>query len=276
MLSYFFPSKQSEEEARSGEDKHAKQFDAAKKPSSALERAMKVHTITAKIHYEKGVVAAREEVEGVEEAFVIHNVLTPAECERYIQLTEELGYTDAPISTGLDSAVMMKDVRDNLRVMWEASKEMMDPMWQRVASLIPETLVVGSSGKKWRIVKEHPLNERFRFYRYDAEQVFQPHFDGCFPRNRTPGEEEQSHFTFIIYLNAGFDGGETTFFPGSINSLWNKSRVTHKERRVNPITGSALLFRHTGINSPLHEGSAHHTKGMRKYVLRTDVMYRAE
>jgi len=218
------------------------------------------------------VVATKEDLKNVPEAFLLHNVLTPEECATFIRLTEELGYTDAPLSTGLNSAVMAKDVRDNLRVMWEASQEMMDPIWQRIAHLIPDSFTIGSSGRTWRIVKDHPLNERFRFYRYDEEQIFQPHFDGCFPRKHNV---EQSHFTFIIYLNDGFDGGETTFFPGGINSLWARKK-THEEVRVNPQLGSAVLFRHTGSNSPLHEGSPHHSKGMKKYVLRSDIMYRAD
>lgn len=273
MLSYFFPQKNGkanerdkDAEARSQVDKHAKQFD-----ESPLARAMKVHTVAAKIYYEPNVIATKEDVEGVPEAFIIHNALTPRECEKYIEITEGLGFTDAPISTGLNSAQMMKDVRDNLRVMWQATPEMMNPIWERIKTLIPATVTLGS-GKEWHIVNEHPLNERFRFYRYDEKQIFQPHFDGCFPRKIG---EEQSHFTLIIYLNDGFDGGETTFFPGNINSMWNAQRKTHQEKRVNPKVGSALLFRHSGVNSPLHEGSPHRSPGMRKYVLRTDVMYRA-
>jgi predicted 2-oxoglutarate/Fe(II)-dependent dioxygenase YbiX len=276
MMAYLF-SGGKKTERTTGEDpdevaRRKADRDAAAFEKSAVSRAMKVHTLANKnIYYQEGLHATREDVEGVPEAFVLHDVLTPKECQKYIEITEELGYTDAPISTGLNSATMMKDVRDNMRVMLEAPKELMDPIWERVAALIPEQVTVGSSGKIWTIAKDHPLNERFRFYRYDAEQTFQPHFDGCFPRSH----DEQSHFTFIIYLNDGFDGGETTFFPGNINSMWNKNRQTHKERRVNPRIGSALLFRHTGLSSPLHEGSPHHTPGMRKYVLRTDVMYRS-
>lgn len=33
----------------------------------------------------------KEEVEGVPEAFVLHNVLTPEECDFYINFTEKLG-----------------------------------------------------------------------------------------------------------------------------------------------------------------------------------------
>jgi len=230
-----------------------------------MARANVVHEVDLDVHYAEGVVAHREEIEGVPSAFLIHNVLTPEECELYIQESERLGFTDAPLTVGQDRYEMAKDVRDNLRVMWKASARMLIPIWERIRDLIPHEL---PDFRGWEVVHENGLNERFRFYRYDPEQIFRPHFDGCFRRN----EAEQSHYTFIIYLNEGFDGGETTFFPGNRGGMFS-SRQNKKEVRVNPRRGSALVFRHTGGDSPLHEGSPHHTPGMRKYVLRSDVMY---
>jgi len=185
-----------------------------------LERAMKVHEDKVDFHYAPNVKVNKTELEGVPEAFLLHNVLTEEECLKYIKETERLGYTDAPISTGLNSARMMKDVRNNLRVMWKASPEMTQPIWERICDLIPETITTPDG--VWNLLKEDSLNERFRFYRYDMKQSFEPHFDGCFPRS----DKERSHFTCIIYLNEGFDGGETTFYPRGRNSMWNQRGST--------------------------------------------------
>jgi hypothetical protein len=39
-----------------------------------------------------------------------------------------------------------------------------------------------------------------------------------------------------IYLNDGFEGGETVFFPGNRNTLWSSHvREGIKENRVNPV-----------------------------------------
>lgn len=95
-------------------------------------------------------------------------------------------------------------------------------------------------------------------YQDDTEQVFQPHYDGCFRRSET----ECSMFTLLVYLSDGFKGGQTTFFPD------NKSKIS-----VDPNVGQALAFWHRGPWSPLHEGTPHHSKGLYKYVLRSDVMY---
>ena len=61
--------------------------------------------------------------------------------------------------------------------------------------------------------------------------------------------------TFIVYLNDGFQGGDTAFLDDDV--------VAH------PKPGRALLFQH----QILHEG-CQVLAGV-KYVLRTDVMYRA-
>jgi hypothetical protein len=89
--------------------------------------------------------------------------MTHEECHQWIQVTEELGYTEAPVSTGYNSAKMMKDVRDNKRVMWQVTHAEMDTIWGRVKDYVPQTVTI--RGVEWEPVAEHGLNERFRFYK---------------------------------------------------------------------------------------------------------------
>eukprot|EP01103_Thecamoeba_quadrilineata_P004610 TRINITY_DN14348_c0_g1_i1.p1 TRINITY_DN14348_c0_g1~~TRINITY_DN14348_c0_g1_i1.p1 ORF type:complete len:256 (+),score=34.73 TRINITY_DN14348_c0_g1_i1:47-769(+) len=209
----------------------------------------------------------RQEISSVPGAFLLHHVLTKEECQKIIDFTELLGYTEAPISTGLNSAKMMKDIRDNRRVMWKANDETLEIMWERVKPHLPK--IVNSGGVIWELLEnEDGLNERFRFYSYSIGERFMPHYDGSFPRTRNC----QSHFTFIIYLNEGMDGGETTFYIDGEEYNGNDQNVV----RVNPTTGTALLFRHTGLQSPLHEGTEHRSPNMKKYVLRSDIMYQKQ
>lgn len=267
MLSYLAKAVgygSTEREDREKEDAHAKQFE-----NEHLKRAMMVHKMDTNIPYTTGdqkSLVIKEEIGGVQEAFILHNVLTPEECDAYIDITEQLGYTDAPITTGLNQAKMLPEVRDNLRVMWEVSEQITMPIWERISHLIPQEVTMHNVH---RVDETKPLNDRFRFYRYDINQQFRPHFDGCYRKN----SQESSHYTFIVYLNDGFEGGETVFFPGGKNSLWT-NRVVATETRVNPRRGSALVFRHTGTNSPLHEGAPHFSNGAKKYVLRSDIMYK--
>jgi predicted 2-oxoglutarate/Fe(II)-dependent dioxygenase YbiX len=93
------------------------------------------------------------------------------------------------------------------------------------------------------------FNERFRFYRYRGAQFFKAHKDGSYERS----EAEASFLTILIYLNDDFTGGHTDF-------AWES---------IKPRAGSALVFPHR----QMHQGSA--VESGTKYVLRTDIMYRA-
>lgn len=172
----------------------------------------------------------------------VPSFLSPDECDRYIQLSEGQGYGDAPITTA-HGFVMRPDIRNNTRVILD-DFELARQFWERISPAVPSPF-----GGRNAI----GLNERFRFYRYDPGQTFRWHRDGSFVRDNG----EQSQFTFLIYLNADFEGGETKFkIPSPIGSV-----------DVRPEPGMALLFNH----NLLHEGATVFTG--RKYVLRTDVMF---
>ena len=76
-----------------------------------------------------------------------------------------------------------------------------------------------------------------------------------------------SRLTFLVYLNDGFEGGETVFYvphPSINNCIFAQP--------VQPQMGSVLCFPHgSAVDSLVHEGSAV-VKGV-KYVIRTDVLY---
>ena len=183
----------------------------------------------------------KEEIDGYN-IFVIHDFLSPEECEAFVALSEETGYADAPITTAV-GFVMRKDVRDNERVMID-DVELAAKLWERAKEFIPTPL--------WGY-RAVGLNERFRYYRYDVGQKFARHYDGAFYRS----DDEQSLLTFMVYLNDGFAGGETKFYRGAEKVI------------VTPERGKALVF----VHRQLHEGAP--VEAGRKYVLRTDVMYRA-
>src|SRR5262249_28379338 len=173
--------------------------------------------------------------------FVIHNFLALTECEQLIERSEQLGYSDAPITTAA-GFVMRKDIRDNVRVMLDDPR-LATQWWDRARELLI---------KDWLGWQPGGFNERFRFYRYDGGQGFEPHMDGYFERSTG----ERSQFTFMVFLNEGFAGGATAFRQGRASL------------HVTPEQGKALVFYHHQVHEgmPVIEG--------RKYVLRTDVMYR--
>ncbi|MDZ8189582.1 MAG: 2OG-Fe(II) oxygenase [Nostoc sp. ChiSLP02] len=179
------------------------------------------------------------------EIFTLENILSPAECAEYISLTEKIGYTDAPITT-IRGFEIRPDIRNNQRVILD-DRDRAFELWQRVSNYIPTTI------GRWHAVG---LNERFRFYRYDPGQQFAIHHDGAY---RRPNGEE-SLLTFMIYLNEGFEGGETRFYL-------RQYHVDSSNLAVVPVTGMALCF----VHELAHEGAT--VIQGRKYVLRSDVMY---
>jgi predicted 2-oxoglutarate/Fe(II)-dependent dioxygenase YbiX len=141
------------------------------------------------------------------------------------------------------------EIRNNERVILDDPERALD-LWQRVSQYIPSTI------GKWRAIG---LNERFRFYRYDPGQRFALHHDGSY---RRPNGEE-SLLTFMIYLNEGFEGGETRFL------LPYYYDVNERDVSVVPETGMTVCF----VHELVHEGTP--VIQGRKYVLRSDVMYSA-
>ena len=184
--------------------------------------------------------------------FTVSNVLSPEECAEYISLTENIGYTPAGLTVGQDEYMMAPNVRNNDRVILDDEQRAAD-LWRRIAEYVPATI------DNWTAIG---LNERFRFYRYDPGQRFAPHGDGAYRRRNG----DSSRLTFMIYLNDGFEGGDTRFYLNhNYLELFDPNVVP--DVSVVPETGMALCFRH----ELRHEG-ARVIQG-RKYVLRSDVMY---
>jgi prolyl 4-hydroxylase len=169
-------------------------------------------------------------------------VISQEECEALIALSENLGFQSARIEGAWNGprAFVVQEGRDNCRVAIE-DFELAAALWRRVSRMVPEKIehksVVG-------------LNERLRFYRYEAGQSFGPHRDGYYKRSET----EQSLLTLILYLNEDYIGGETFF--------------TDMENLIVPKAGKALLFPH----QLWHEGRM--VRDGCKYILRTDVIYK--
>ena len=174
----------------------------------------------------------------------IAGFFSAAECDDYIAFAEMMGFEEATLFAPRG----VKDVRNNDRVIVDDA-ERAQALYLKLAHHLAPTFQ-----HRWTPVG---LNERLRLYRYDVGQRFEWHRDGHF--ERTTGERSQ--FTFMVYLNDDFEGGATSFCDDS-------GLTPDGPLRITPEKGMALLFHHP----IMHRGDPV-TRG-RKYVLRTDVMYR--
>jgi prolyl 4-hydroxylase len=172
--------------------------------------------------------------------FEIPNILTEAECHQWIDRIRSIGTEPAPINTTRGIEIDAQ-IRNNRRVIFDDA-ERANYLFDRVKDRIPQEIhgmiLAGA-------------NERLRCYEYLPGHRFAPHSDGAFIRN----EDERSWYTYIIYLNEEFEGGETIFF-------------VEPEVVIKPRAGAGLFFQHPII----HEGAVV-TSGI-KYAVRTDLMYR--
>jgi prolyl 4-hydroxylase len=171
--------------------------------------------------------------------FTVEDFFTRQECLDTIVKSEGVGYELAKVNTASGTRVRT-DIRNNSRAFYK-SEDLAQELWEKLGPHVPaqfgNSMAIG-------------LNELFRFYRYQRGHQFKGHFDESYVRN----EREASYFTFMVYLNDNFQGGDTAF----------------RGLRIRPRQGMALIFLH----SLYHEGSEV-TQGV-KYVLRSDVMYRTE
>jgi hypothetical protein len=197
---------------------------------------------------------------------LIKDVLSPDECKAIIAATESIGYLpDAPIrDDGAEASILAHNVY------WVIDQAFHDTLWSRVSPHLPSQI----GGKQAR-----GINRRFRVYRYVPGAEYRCHIDGAWPPSgvdratrkyqydASPKDAKQSSlFTFLIYLNDEFEGGETTFFvPGVREGVMNAYPVK-------PVMGGVAVFPHGEAKGALlHEGTG--VRKGAKYIIRTDVEY---
>ncbi|AFM04738.1 Poxvirus C4/C10 protein [Bernardetia litoralis DSM 6794] len=170
---------------------------------------------------------------------IIEEFWTPEKCDKFISNSENIGYEPAMVQTE-NGQKIVESVRNNQRILFK-DLTLAESIWNNAKEFA--NLKLGNSNAIG-------LNEMFRFYKYEKNQEFKKHRDQSYIRN----ELESSFYTLMIYLNDNFEGGETTF----------------GDLKISPKKGSCLIFFH----DLEHEGSK--LISGKKYILRTDVMYRFE
>ncbi|KAL6862480.1 hypothetical protein ACO1O0_002713 [Amphichorda felina] len=195
------------------------------------------------------------------------NVLSPSECKAIIAAGETANFLpDAPLRQDGDVSILAHNFY------WVVDTAFHDKLWARVSPLVPAQV----DGRLAR-----GLNRRFRVYRYVPGAEYRCHIDGAWPPSGirpddtyvyddSPADKKQSSlFTFLMYLNEEFEGGETTFFlPGARDGTLNAYPVR-------PVMGGVAMFPHGDARGALlHEGTG--VRRGAKYVIRTDVEYDVE
>ncbi|TKW53020.1 hypothetical protein CTA1_6832 [Colletotrichum tanaceti] len=194
----------------------------------------------------------------------LKGVLSTDECKAIVAAGEAVNFLpDAPLREDGDISILAHNVY------WVVDTAFHDALWARVSPFVPASV----GGRQVR-----GLNRRFRVYRYVPGAEYRAHIDGAWPPSgilpddtylydaSPEGKGQSSLFTFLIYLNDEFEGGETTYFlpaarEGTLNAY-----------PVRPIMGGVAIFPHGDArDAPLHEGTG--VRKGAKYVIRTEIEY---
>lgn len=203
-------------------------------------------------------------LERQKDAWVLTNVLSAAECESLIHLSERHGYVM------LMSAERGGKGRTNTRVLTH-DESLAAALFERVRAFLPRTYRLSDGrlwDEEWELVG---LNERFRWCKYVEGQSFKNIH--CDKRVNLPKEGRHSFFTVNIYLNAhgeSYEGGRTIFYDQTGWSADGKSPQYAETSAFAAQTGDVMVFNHWPQKYP-HCGEM--LASGTKYLLRSDVMY---
>ena len=206
-------------------------------------------------HERAAAVIERKDVPSVSGVIHLLNVLSDEECDRFVQISEALGYHgDAPVS-------LPRSIRHNDNFNWIVDESVDGPIWDRCRRFFGVSEFDGQ--------RPLALNARFRFYRYATGDFFNPHTDGAWPGSRVINGQlvadaygdRLSQMTALIFLSDGYEGGRTLFHTGPTSIV-----------PVHTPKGAILCFPHgTHPQHCVHAGEE--VTAGRKYIIRTDVLY---
>lgn len=171
--------------------------------------------------------------------FTADAVLSAAECASYIERFER-GQAEVGTIIGVEGEIVELETRNNTRVMWDSFDEAA-ALFAKIAPRLPTRL---------RGMALDGVNPRLRLYRYGPGEKHGAHWD---TEVELDGDR-RTLLTWVIYLNADFEGGETEF---------PELRAT-----ITPAVGRSLLFQHRVVHI------AGEVRRGAKYVLRSDIIYR--
>jgi len=204
----------------------------------------------------------------LEDAYILYNVLTIEECNSLISQSEGMEWESLdwkyPIPFRKNDRIMGKNIN------------VAELIWKRVEPILADISVTVNKGEHklgsprglWKPIG---LNPKWRICKYTPGGMFGPHYDGCY----VVEENIRSLFTFMLYLNSGYSGGNTQFLYDEMKGNYTpgtedkqvETTVKQVIATVNPQPGMAIVF----LQNMLHEGNP--LENGVKYIMRTDIMF---
>jgi len=184
---------------------------------------------------------------------------------KLIQVTKKIGY---------------KSNSHMGKVLAHQDSELASLMWERLIEHCSKNSAQDFTHHvyQFKVWESFQVSNKFRFRKYKKGNHFHLHTDAA-QKSKAPTEEAisnaepqmdyRSFLSLVVYLNEDFTGGETLFYqqkPGTTS----ESQDALIWKKIQGRTGTAVIFSH----SIYHK--AEPVKTGRKYVARTDVLYRVK
>ena len=157
----------------------------------------------------------------------INNVLTKEECTDIFNASSICNFQD------MDSKYDPKKDRNNSRLLVPESG-LARHLWSRIKAVllhVTQDNDITLCPLRFDVLRDHwefcELNEGVRVNRYTSEtgNYFAPHKDAQY----CPSGDKRSFLSLILYLNEGFQGGETHFCLPKIVKQEAKAMITEEE-----------------------------------------------
>lgn len=199
---------------------------------------------------------------------IVRNMLSAAECQSIIEngFEPREGVTHPVVWRKWSENPDAEHAKVGVRTVYKA-EDQAAALWERAKHFAPQRVTTIAKGVRttWQAIG---LSDRLKFVQYRAGQTFPCHVDGA----KIVSEDEKSQVSVLFYLDST-NGGELRFLnppPGAVGMVPGEGECT-LITELKPEPGMMVFFSHKPY---LHE-SAPLLSG-RKFVIRTDVMYRAE
>ena len=196
------------------------------------------------------------------DAFAVKGVLSAEECAEWIAAAEAAGYAKSgedpskPLFSGGRARAMIFD-QAKADVIFERIAHLLKPRRHNTAHRNFDFIRPGTVCPAFPpsgLYTPNGMNECLRFSRYDAGGVFDWHVD----TGTYIDEDNVALCSVLIYLNSGYEGGETLVQEAASNTV----------HTLKPETGMVLVFYHY----LLHKGEQ--VLSGNKLVCRSEVLYR--
>jgi len=187
-------------------------------------------------------------------ALMLHNVLSAEECSELVRRAKGENFQEILVKGGKNGALQTNVASCDRCLVNDAdlAAELFGRVSYALKSLGLEENLHHASGNA--ILKATGLSSSLHFLKFRPGDFFAPYRDSQYKRG-----VEASYVTLQVYLNSGYRGGKTSFNGSS----------SGKHFDVKAKAGSILLF-----SQDLRREETQVTEG-RKFVIRTDIMYKS-